>query len=298
MPNLKEVKNRINSVKSTQQITKAMKMVAASKLRKAQDAILQMRPYAEKLNGILENVTSEKDGTVQSVFAENREPNNVIIVVVTSDKGLCGGFNSNIIKYAVRQIESLYYDQKSEGRLRILPIGKKAHEYFKKREYEVIEDYYQLFQTLSFEKVKEAAEFVMNEFEAQRADKIELFYNEFKNVATQVQRNDNFLPIEANNDQGKEASNDHHKVDYIIEPSVSYIINELIPQSLKITFYKAILESNASEHGARMTAMDKATDNAGELIKDLTLMYNRTRQAAITKEILEIVSGAEALAQN
>lgn len=299
MPNLKEVKNRINSVKSTQQITKAMKMVAASKLRKAQDSILQLRPYAEKLNSILENVTSATDNDIKSEYAADRDINNVIIVVVTSDKGLCGAFNSNIIKLAVKHIETNYPGFNEEGKLRIMPIGKKSYEYFAKRGYNVIDDHYELFQSLSFDNVKNAAEHIMYEFVEEKVDKVELFYNEFKNVATQIQRTENFLPIERSVEEDEEQEiSDQNRVDYLIEPSIEFIIQDLIPQSLKIKFYKAVLESNASEHGARMTAMDKATDNAGELIKDLTLMYNRTRQAAITKEILEIVSGAEALSQN
>ncbi len=295
MPNLKEVKSRIKSVKSTQQITKAMKMVAASKLRKAQDSILQMRPYAEKLYGILENVAQSAEGSASSVYAEHRTANKVLLVVISSDKGLCGAFNANAFKTAIKQIEDHYQVQKQEGNLWILPIGKKSFEYFKKRKYQLIPDFWEMFHQLSFDKVREAAEFVMSGFVKGDFDKVDLIYNEFKNVATQIQRADNFLPIEANEDDKEENAQPQNNVDYIIEPSVDYIIKELIPQTLKIQFYKAILESNASEHGARMTAMDKATENAGELLKDLTLMYNRTRQAAITKEILEIVGGAEAL---
>lgn len=294
MPNLKEVKGRIKSVKSTQQITKAMKMVAASKLRKAQDSILQMRPYAEKLYGILANVTASSDGTVQSVYAESREVNKVLMVVIASDKGLCGAFNTNAFKTALNRIEGYYREQRDSGNLWILPLGKKAYDFFQKRKYQVIPNFFGIFQELSFDKSKEIAEYVMNGFKAGNFDQVDIVYNEFKNVATQVQRSDAFLPIEKN-DEGESA--EVNNVDYIVEPSVEYIIQELIPQTLKIQFYKAILESNASEHGARMTAMDKATENAGELLKDLTLMYNRTRQAAITKEILEIVGGAEALAK-
>ncbi len=293
MPNLKEVKGRIKSVKSTQQITKAMKMVAASKLRRAQDSILQMRPYAEKLYGILSNVAQSSDGSTSSAYAEERTPNKVLLIPITSDKGLCGAFNANILKATVRRIDEFYSEQKEAGNLFIFPIGKKSFEYFKKRKYQVIPDFYELFHNLSFDSAKSAAEFVMNGFIGGDFDKVDLIYNEFKNVATQIQREETFLPIEKKeNDEEVTAP----AVDYIIEPSVEYIIEELIPQTLKIQFYKAILESNASEHGARMTAMDKATENAGELLKDLTLMYNRTRQAAITKEILEIVGGAEALA--
>jgi len=295
MPNLKEVKSRIKSVKSTQQITKAMKMVAASKLRKAQDSILQMRPYAKKLHGILTNVTHSSDEAVSSVYSEKRTPNKILLVAITSDKGLCGAFNTNIFKSTINLINESYQDQYQSGNLWILPIGKKSYEYFKKRKYQLIDDYWNILHELSFNKVKEAAEYVMNGFLSIEFDKVQIIYNEFKNVATQVQRVEAFLPIERNEDSHHDEMN---HVDYIIEPSIEYIIEELIPQTLRIQFYKAILESNASEHGARMTAMDKATENAGELLKDLTLMYNRTRQAAITKEILEIVGGAEALASS
>lgn len=295
MPNLKEVKGRIKSIKSTQQITKAMKMVAASKLRRAQDSIIQMRPYADKLFGILGNVTASSDGNIQSIFAESREVKRVLLVVVSSDKGLCGAFNTNAFKAAVRRIEEYYTDQRDTGNLWILPLGKKSLEFFRKRKYQVISDFSEIFHDLNFNQAKEIAEFVMNGFVEGNFDQVDLVYNEFKNVATQVQRVDAFLPIERiADDTAKTAT----AVDYIVEPSVEYIIQELIPQTLKIQFYKALLESNASEHGARMTAMDKATENAGELLKDLTLMYNRTRQAAITKEILEIVGGAEALSQS
>ncbi|AWW30320.1 ATP synthase F1 subunit gamma [Echinicola strongylocentroti] len=288
MANLKEVKERINSVVSTQQITKAMKMVAAAKLRRAQDKIIQMRPYSQKLTAILNNVSAGIEGGSDLVYAEKREVNNVLIVPVTSDKGLCGAFNTNIIKAATAAINTEYADKK----ITILPLGKKAYETFKKREYSVIGDFYQVFSDLTFDVVKDAAEYAMGEFEKGTYDKVVLVYNEFKNVATQIVRNEQFLPMEKEEtDEVASGTN----VDYIMEPSRDYIIQELVPTSLKIQFYKAVLESNASEHGARMTAMDKATENAGELLKDLRLMYNRTRQAAITNEILEIVAGAEAL---
>ncbi len=292
MANLKEVRTRIQSVKSTQQITKAMKMVAASKLRKAQDAILQMRPYVQKLYGILENATANLDGDHQSKYSEERDIKNVLVVVITSDRGLCGAFNSNSIKAALATIKEKYSAQESKNGLWILPVGKKGFEYFKKRNYQVIDQFYGLFGDLSFEKAKEAAEFAMDGFLNGEYDVVEIVYNEFKNVATQILQVEQFLPIVK---EEKEEDNDLN-TDYIFEPSIEYIIQEMIPRTLKVQFYKAILESNASEHGARMTAMDKATENAGELLKDLTLMYNRTRQAAITKEILEIVGGAEALA--
>lgn len=295
MANLKEVKGRIQSVISTQQITKAMKMVAAAKLRRAQDRITQMRPYSKKLSAITSNVAAGVDSEqIENPYAEVREVNNVLLIVVTSDRGLCGAFNSNVQKFAKQRIAEKYsYEAKYDG-VSILPIGKKAFDHFKKRGYKVIDKYYDLFSNLDFPHVIEAAEFVMNEFLEGGFDKVEIIYNEFKNVATQVVRAEPFLPLEAVAEEGKVESN---PTDYLFEPSQEFIFSEIIPKSLKIQFYKTLLESNAAEQGARMTAMDQATDNAGELLKELRLTYNRTRQAAITKEILEIVGGAEALAQ-
>jgi len=290
MANLKEVRTRIQSVKSTQQITKAMKMVAASKLRKAQDAILQMRPYAHKLYGILENAASSLDGEQQSVYSIERDVKKTLVVVVTSDRGLCGAFNANAIKAALALIDEKYTEQERNGNLWILPIGKKAFEYFNKRGYQVVDDYHGIFGELLFDRVKEAAEFAMDGFLNEAFDSVELVYNEFKNVATQILKTEQFLPIVK-----VESGEVEDSTDYIFEPSVEFIVEEMIPRSLKVQFYKAILESNASEHGARMTAMDQATENAGELLNDLKLVYNRSRQAAITNEILEIVGGAEAL---
>ncbi|SFO15191.1 ATP synthase F1 subcomplex gamma subunit [Algoriphagus ornithinivorans] len=287
MANLKEVKQRITSVVSTQQITKAMKMVSAAKLRRAQDKIVQMRPYSQKLTNILNNVSASQDGAADIVFAQKREVNKVLIVPVTSDKGLCGAFNSNVIKATNAAIKGQFAGKE----ITILPLGKKAYENFKKREFSVISQFYQVFTDVSFDNVRAAAEFAMNAYVAGDFDQVVLVYNEFKNVATQIIRTEQFLPMaKENNGEEKVA-----ETDYILEPSRSYIIEELVPTSLKIQFYKAVLESNASEHGARMTAMDKATENAGELLKELRLMYNRTRQAAITNEILEIVAGANAL---
>lgn len=287
MANLKEVKERITSVVSTQQITKAMKMVSAAKLRRAQDKIVQMRPYSQKLTQILNNVSAASDGAADIVFAEKREVRNVLIIPVTSDKGLCGAFNSNIIKAVNLAVAGQFADKD----ITILPIGKKAFEAFKKRDFKLVSDYSQLFQDLTFDNVRNAAEFAMNAFIAGEYDQVVLVFNEFKNVATQEVVVEQFLPM-AKEDSAEEKTAD---TDYLLEPSRKYIIEELVPTSLKIQFYKAVLESNASEHGARMTAMDKATENAGELLKELRLMYNRTRQAAITNEILEIVSGANAL---
>lgn len=291
MANLKEVRTRIQSVKSTQQITKAMKMVAASKLRRAQDAILQMRPYVRKLYGILDNAMASMDGDQQSAYSVERDVKKVLIVVITSDRGLCGAFNTNVIKAGLNLINENYREQERNNQLWILPLGNKAYDFFSKKDYQVIDNFYKIFGDLSFDKSKEAAEFVMQKFLDEDFDKVELVYNEFKNVATQILKTEQFLPIIQ--EEKEEAIST--STDYIFEPSIEYIIQDMIPKTLKVQLYKAVLESNASEHGARMTAMDQATDNAGELLKDLKLVYNRSRQAAITTEILEIVSGAEAL---
>jgi F-type H+-transporting ATPase subunit gamma len=295
MANLKEVKGRIQSVTSTQQITKAMKMVAAAKLRRAQDRITQMRPYSQKLSAIIQNVSAGVDSDqVGNPYAEAKEVGKVLLVVVTSDRGLCGGFNSSIFKHTKALVAREYADVEAAGNLMLMPIGKKAYDHFKKRGYNIIEDYHLLFSNLDFAHALEAAEFVMSEFLEGEFDKVEIIYNEFKNVATQIVRNEQFLPV-----QNVSAEDDApaETIDYIYEPNQKFIFSEIIPKSLKIQFYKTLLESNASEQGARMTAMGQATDNAGELLKELKLTYNRTRQAAITKEILEIVGGAEALAQ-
>lgn len=288
MANLKEVKNRIASVNSTQQITKAMKMVAAAKLRKAQDAIMQLRPYASKLEEILDNVSSTADDSLEIKYAKaSSEIKNVLIISVTSDRGLCGGFNSSIFKQTKATIAEKYANVNVE----ILCIGKKANDHFKKNNFNVISDYAEILKGLSFDKVKEVAEFAMNAFLDGKYDVVEVVYNEFKNVATQIVVAEQFLPIVSTPKEEMTVS-----TDYIFEPNKEFIVQDLIPKSLKIKIYKAVLESGASENGARMTAMDAATENAGELLKELKLTYNRTRQAAITTEILEIVGGAEALA--
>ncbi|MGY6558640.1 MAG: ATP synthase F1 subunit gamma [Nitritalea sp.] len=286
MANLKEVKERINSVVSTQQITKAMKMVAAAKLRRAQDKITQMRPYSQKLTGILNNVTASSEGETDVIFAQKREVTRVLLVPVTSDKGLCGAFNTNVLKAT----KSLLVDYAAQE-VSIMPLGKKAYDAFRRGPHTLIDTFYTVFADVSFENVNRAASFAMESFVNENFDKVIIVYNQFKNVATQEVIAEQFLPME------QIASEDTKAVetDYILEPSREYIIEELVPAALKIQFFKTVLESNASEHGARMTAMDKATENAGELLKDLRLMYNRSRQAAITNEILEIVAGANAL---
>lgn len=292
MANLKEVRNRIRSIISTQQITKAMKMVAASKLRKAQDNILQMRPYADKLNSILQNVVQATDQTVRSPYAEEREVNRVLMIAITSDRGLCGAFNSNVIKKVRATIAADYREYADRNDLFILPVGKKAYDFFRKRDYQIIDDYWDLLLHPSYENAREVSAYAMEKFVGGEFDKVLIVYNEFKNVASQILRVDPFLPIV---EEETEVSGDH--LDYIFEPTQAYIVQELIPQSLHIQFYKSILESVAAEHGARMTAMDQATDNAEELLGDLRITYNRTRQAVITKELNEIVGGAQALEQ-
>ena len=272
---------------STQQITKAMKMVSAAKLRRAQEKIVQMRPYSQKLTAILNNVSAASEGDSDIVFAAKREVKKVLLIPVTSDKGLCGAFNTNILKATNLAIK----EQFEGAEITVLPLGKKAYEFYKKSNYTLVDTYFGVFQQLNFDAVKEAASFAMDGFLAADYDQVVLVFNEFKNVATQVVRVEQFLPMAP---QEREAA--VPETDYLLEPSRTYIIEELVPISLRIQFYKAVLESNASEHGARMTAMDKATENAGELLKELKLMYNRTRQAAITNEILEIVAGANALA--
>ena len=277
---------------STQQITKAMKMVAAAKLRRSQDRITQMRPFAHKLAYILQNLSSAQSGAdIDSWYSVHREEKKILIVAISSDRGLCGSFNSTIFKGVNRLIEEKYKDQQVKGNVTVLPIGRKALEYFAKRKVNVISDYSGLFSTLTFEKVSGAADFIMQSFREGKFDKVEIVYNEFKNVATQILRAEQYLPVKPS----PVVVGNTSQVDYIYQPSQEEIITGLIPKSLKVQLFKALLDSNASENGARMTAMDKATENAGELLKQLRLSYNRTRQAAITKEILEIVGGAEAL---
>jgi F-type H+-transporting ATPase subunit gamma len=290
MPNLKEVKGRINSVISTQQITKAMKMVAAAKLRKSQDRITQMRPFAQKLAAILQNLSSSQEQNADAWYSAQREVKKVLIVAVSSDRGLCGSFNSNVFKGVIKLLTERYQEQAQAGNVTIMPIGRKAFEFFSKRKGSVVGNFSGLIHNLNFDAVAEAGDFLMEEFKKGNYDKIEIVYNEFKNVATQILRIEQFLPVVP-----LAKSQSASEVDYIYQPDKVEIITGLIPKSLKVQLFKALLDSNAAENGARMTAMDKATENAGELLKELKLTYNRTRQAAITKEILEIVAGAEAL---
>lgn len=287
---LKEVRNRIKSVQSTQQITKAMKMVSAAKLRRAQDAITQMRPYAHKLQEMLSNIVSSSDGDVNMALAAERAVNKVMIIVVTSDRGLCGGYNSNLIKLAKQTINDKYAAQLAKGNVQILPVGKKGYEHFNKNGFQVVDKYWDIFTGLSFEKVQTAAKYAMDAFANKEVDAVELVYSEFKNAGTQLFVSEQFLPVQKITSASKAK-----KADFIFEPSQAVLIVELMPKILNTQLYKAVLDANASEHGARMTAMDKASENANELLKALKLSYNRARQAAITTELTEIVSGAAAL---
>ena len=285
MANLKEIRLRITSVGSTMQITSAMKMVSAAKLKRAQDAIIQMRPYANKLTELLKNLSASLDSSDGGVYTQEREIKNVLLVTVTSNRGLCGGFNAYIMKKAKALINEDY----ANANVSILSIGKKSSEHFTKNGFNVSSTHDALFGDLTFDNVAKVAEGIMEQFVEGDYDKVVLVYNQFKNAATQIIMTENFLPVQA-------AENDSEVVvDYIFEPTKQEIVEQLIPKSLKTQLFKAVLDSHAAEHGARMTAMHKATDNASELKKDLTLTYNKARQAAITNEILEIVGGAEAL---
>ena len=284
MANLKEIRNRINSVSSTMQITSAMKMVSAAKLKKAQDAITAMRPYAEKLTELIQNISATLEGDASGVYAEQREVSKVLLVVVTSNRGLCGAFNSNVLK-AVKQLTEQKYTGKQVD---VVTIGKKGHDVLLKTE-NVIENRSNLYDDLTFDHVAEVAQNIMNDFIAEKYDRVEVIYNQFKNAATQIVMVEQFLPLVPIESEGTAVS------DYLFEPSKEEIILNLIPTSLKTQLFKAVLDSNAAEHGARMTAMHKATDNATDLRDQLKLTYNKARQAAITNEILEIVGGAEAL---
>jgi len=290
MASLKEVRNRIVSVNSTQQITKAMKMVSAAKLRRAQDAISQMRPYAKKLTEMISTVSAQAEAGQSNPFTEVREVKNALIVVVTSDRGLCGAFNANVGKATMALIESKYADLHASGNVTVVSLGKKGGEYLGRRGYKIDDTYTDIFTRLNFSNVREIGEKILTDFTEKKFDVVEVLFNYSKNVATQIIETEQLLPMVPLVAETKVAS-----VDYIFEPTEEEIIQELIPKSIKLSIFRALLESNASEHGARMTAMDKATENAGELIKALKLEYNRSRQAAITKEILEIVGGAEAL---
>jgi F-type H+-transporting ATPase subunit gamma len=291
MTGLKEIRIRIASVTSTRQITNAMKMVSASKLRKAQDAILQMRPYAGKLQEILTHVSDALSNDEDNVYIRKKDPESVLLIVITSNRGLCGAFNANVLRRTLQLIHEDYNELSRTGNLHLFTIGKRGSDYLVKKKYNVTDVRNDLFDGLSFKSAAAVAEELIDKFVTCKYDKIVLVYNQFKNAAVQTLATEQYLPILVPaKEEGKQIIHD-----YIFEPSKDYIVRELIPKSLKIQFYKALLDSNASEHGARMTSMHQATDNATELIRDLKLNYNKARQATITKELLEIVSGAEAL---
>lgn len=298
MPNLKEVRNRIVSVNSTRQITSAMKLVSAAKLKKAQDAITKMRPYSNKLTEILQNLSQSMDAS-EGVYSKQRDVKNVLLIVVTSNRGLCGAFNANVIKRANYAVENTYKQLADEGNVHVITVGKKATQFFSKKKVNLISSHDEIFNAITFEAVIPVAEAAMKMFVEGKVDKVEFVYNQFKSAGTQIVMQEQFLPVVPQSPDKAQAKLKEDKaakqIDYIFEPSKEEIIENLIPLSLKTQFFKVILDSNASEHGARMTAMHKATDNAGELLKSLKLSYNKARQAAITNEILEISAGAEAL---
>jgi len=286
---LKEVRSRIKSVQSTQQITKAMKMVSAAKLRRAQDAIIQMRPYAKKLQEMLSNIVSNTQVEGGNALAVERTVEKVLLIVITSDRGLAGAYNSNVIKLAKQAIREKYSAQSAKGNVTIWSIGKKGFEHFQKNNFKVSDTYKDIFLNLSFDGVQQAAQAAIQAFQNKEFDKVELVYSEFKNAATQRFVLQQFLPIQKTNAGGGV------KADFIFDPNKEELIAELMPKILNTQLFKAVLDAHASEHGARMTAMDKATENANELLRNLKISYNRARQAAITTELTEIVSGAAAL---
>jgi len=293
MANLKEVRNRIGSVNSTQQITKAMKMVSAAKLKRATNAIVELRPYANKLKDLLANLSSSlEDGA--SPFLQQREPTRVLIVAITSNRGLAGAFNANVIKTTNNLIAEKYSEQYKAGNVSIVAIGKKSQEYYERRKYNVIGNNNEVYNNLTFANVSAITESIMDGFLKGKYDRVEIVYNHFRNAAMQFLITEQILPV-PKAEIAKTETKAAQQVDYILEPSKEEIIEQLIPKNIKIQLYRGVLDSVASEHGARMTAMDKATENAGELLKALKLSYNQARQAAITTELTEIVSGAAAL---
>jgi F-type H+-transporting ATPase subunit gamma len=292
MAALNEVRDRIKSVKSTQQITKAMKLVSASKLKKATSRITLMRPYAEKLQDVLSNIMQSTDLSELSMgYNDERPINKVLVVAFSSDRGLCGGFNSNLIKTAKRVVEEKYANKVGRKNITVLPIGKKVDENFRRTDISTNSDYWDLFYNLNFEESSKIAQFLMQSFLAKEYDVIEVVYSKFKNAAVQEFSVEQFLPVAKVQSTTTSSSN----ADYVFEPNKIALLEELIPKILKTTFFRYCLDNNASEHGARMVAMDSATNNAGDLIKKLEIEYNKARQAAITNQIMEIVSGAAAL---
>jgi len=299
MANLKEIRNRINSVKSTQQVTKAMKMVAAAKLRRAQDRIMSLRPYALKLQEIIGNVISVVDvEDIPSRLVEQREVKNILVIVVTSNRGLAGPFNANIIKHTTQFLQEHHQAELDGGNVQFICMGRKGHEFFKKRGYHVNGDNFDVFTNLSFDKVNEVNDLIFEKFLSGEVDKVYLMFNEFKNVMSQVRHADTLLPLAVSDLEEQKAASetdDSTASDYIYEPNREDILTDLIPKALRIQVFRAVLESNAAEQGARMVAMDAATENAEDLLRNLRISYNKARQASITKEILEIAAGADAL---
>lgn len=291
MANLKEIRTRITSVKTTRQVTSAMKMVSAAKLKKAQDAILQIRPYAEKLSELLSSLGAALDNNADSVYTVQRDPEKVLIVLISSNRGLCGGFNSYVSKMGIQLAKTKYKKQLASGKLDFIAIGKQGGKILRSYQIKEQAEKNHLFDNLNFDPVSVEVQAIMDAFVNGKYDRVELVYNKFINAAVQEQVTEQFLPVLPATADKKKRSN----ADYIFEPSLELIVEELIPRSLKIQFYKALLDSHAAEHGARMTAMHKATDNATELINELTLNFNKARQAAITNAILEVTNGAEAL---
>ena len=287
---LKEVRNRIKSVTSTQQITKAMKMVSAAKLRRAQDSIIQMRPYAMKLQEMLSNIVSNSSGDMEMPLADHRSAERILMIPITSDRGLCGAYNANIIKLTKQAITEKYAAQNAKGNVTILPIGKKGYDFFNRYGYKVVDNYWNIFSDLRFENVRNAAIYAQEGFLKKEFDRVEIVYSQFKNAATQVFKVEPYLPIPKIEQKANTKTSD-----FIFEPTKEVLLKELMPKILNTQVYKAVLDANASEHGARMTAMDKASENANELLRSLKISYNRARQAAITTELTEIVSGAAAL---
>lgn len=291
---LKEVRERIKSVQSTQQITKAMKMVSAAKLRRAQQAIVEMRPYAKRLDKMLRNIVTNLDGDIQSPYVEERDIQKAAIAIITSSRGLCGAFNTNIIKQAIAKIENDYAEQRASGNLTLVFIGKKGYDSLKKKyaDCTMVTDYVNLFSDLSFLNIAEASQMLMDRFASKNFDVVDVCYGQFKNAAVQEPRTVQFLPVSRiTSDDIKTKS----RADYIFEPDKVKLLDQLVPEILHTTFQRFVLDNHACEHGARMTAMDNATTNAEELMKQLKINYNKARQEAITKELSEIVGGAAAL---
>lgn len=298
MANLRDIRNRISSVNNTQQITKAMKMVAAAKLRKAQDKMTSTRPYASKIEQVAGRLTQFSDAS-NPVMRMPEEVNNVLFIVIGSDRGLCGGFNNNLFKDVEKRLENNFSDHLNDGSLSLITVGKKATAYFKKRKYNVIQEFPGFFDSIEYQKTSDIMERVTGQFIEGEFDEVYISFNEFKSVIAQTRRTQKVLPIDAKSIGNSKSDNaSESSIDYLYEPNSQAILDKLLPLHLNMQLWRAVLESNASEQGARMTAMDSATENAKELERDLRLEYNQARQSAITTEISEIVSGAQALSEN